>query len=592
MTRSKQVANHRRRKLYMSVGAIRGQYQPSEDVFTQGILLADDGTKFPAILHGQMEQQLMQQSELLNTQQFFAVWPCTSAESPELFLRLKSIRKEDPQQPGLLEANVDHFSISGLVLSQDSDVGKFVIQVKRNSKIPAGKEQDPAWQPFNLEIAGQLPDDAIEQFWELNCCRRANRLVLKTASPFVVPRPSKKPQSDLTSAPLAGKAAIPTAETSVTPSYPPANSNADLSLTPGQMEVVVKLNQFPNDVVTVDKGWKEFVVNTGSYTVTITVKPKAFTALEQAQQTYPSWVAAISGQMGEATATGFRLESPAIKVFERKGKETSQPEPTTSNERSSQSQTPGQMEITVKLNQFPGDVRTVNKGWKEFGVDTGAGVITISIKPKAFAALEQAQQTYPSWVAAISGQMGEVTATGFRLESPAIKVFERKPKDSSQREETKLQDNPAPPTTDSQLSPVETTLNEQQALPKAESQPQLSLPANPTQRVKEHLLQQRPTTSPPQQSQQQRSPTAPDQKQSTTTAPKAKAKSEKPAFQVKVNNQVFSGYDSVTLNKRVVRVDDVTVGQAKMVIVLGQPRTIQADGGVSQGRNQAVLTSR
>lgn len=64
---------------------------------------------------------------------------------------------------------------------------------------------------------------------------------------------------------------------------------------------------------------------------------------------------------------------------------------------------------------------------------------------------------------------------------------------------------------------------------------------------------------------------------------------QKPAFQVKVNDQIFSGYNSVTLNKRVVRIDGKPVAQAKMALVLGQPSSIYADGGVTRGRNQAVL---
>jgi len=63
-----------------------------------------------------------------------------------------------------------------------------------------------------------------------------------------------------------------------------------------------------------------------------------------------------------------------------------------------------------------------------------AGSSLLSIRAKRWSRLlsnrirrfEQAQQDYLDWVAAISGQMGERTATGFRLESAAIKVFERK----------------------------------------------------------------------------------------------------------------------------------------------------------------------
>lgn len=46
-----------------------------------------------------------------------------------------------------------------------------------------------------------------------------------------------------------------------------------------------------------------------------------FAALEQAQQTYPSWIAAIAGQMGEKTEKGFILKEANIQTFERKAKE-------------------------------------------------------------------------------------------------------------------------------------------------------------------------------------------------------------------------------------------------------------------------------
>lgn len=116
------------------------------------------------------------------------------------------------------------------------------------------------------------------------------------------------------------------------------------------------------------------------------------------------------------------------------------------------------MEVVVKLNQFPDEVKTLDKGWKEFEVDTGDRLVKITVKPKAIALLEQAQQSYPSWVAAISGLMGESTATGFRLESPAIKVFERKAKNSSQTEGdiTTTKDNAEP-------SPGQTQTQQQQA---------------------------------------------------------------------------------------------------------------------------------
>ncbi len=311
----------RRPKLYMSFGVLRGQYQPSQDVFSKGVLVTEDGVQFPAIVQPKLEQQIQQQPELLNTQQIFGVWPCTSAESLKLFMKLKGVRKEDSQQPGYPTAEVDKFSICGVVVSQDQEAGKLVIQIKRNGKIPPGKELDPALQPFNLEISGELPDKAVGQFWELTCARQGEQIVITEANLLVESPPAiKKPQACAIKAPAKSSTVAPAPGDKETFEVTPSTVNAGISLTPGKMEVVVKLNQFPNDVRTVDKGWKEFEVDTGDALVTITVKPKVFATLEQAKLDYSDWVAAISGQMGEVTLTGFRLESPSIKVFERKAK--------------------------------------------------------------------------------------------------------------------------------------------------------------------------------------------------------------------------------------------------------------------------------
>jgi len=499
MTNSFKPAGRRRHKLYMSVGAIRGQYQPSEDVFTKGVLLTEDGTLFPAIVQSDLVQLLQQQPELLNTPQIFGVWPCTSPESPELFLKLKGLRKEDDLQPGKLSADVDQFSIYGVVVSQDQASGQQGIQIKRNGQTPEGLEQDPAWRPFTLEISGKLPDNAVGQFWKLECRRHGDKLVLKEAHLFVSPpREPKKLIASETIAQPKSPAVASTPEARITDNLSPADPNADTSPTTGKMEVVVKLNQFPDDV------------------------------------------------------------------------------------------------------------RTQSNGWKEFEIDTGSTIVTITVKPKVFAQLTQASLAYPSWVAAISGQMGEMTTCGFRLNSPAIKVFERKAKDTSLSEQTTSQSNPSPsPLAEPQPSPpVTTQAIQQQAQPTPETQHQPD-DEYPTQRVKDNLKQQRPTKTPPRRGQkqlsrdtvqpgvkQQRDQASPGKQQSATSMPHSSPPDVKPRFSVTINGQLFSGFDSVTLNKRVVRIDGVTVGQAKMVVVLGQPRTVQADGGVSQGRNQAVLTSR
>jgi len=89
----------------------------------------------------------------------------------------------------------------------------------------------------------------------------------------------------------------------------------------------------------------------------------------------------------------------------------------------------GKMELTIKINEFPADVQTVENGWKQFELDCDGQLVRVSVKPKVFKKLEQAQADYPMWVAAIAGKMGEQFEGGFVLDQPNIQVFERKPKE-------------------------------------------------------------------------------------------------------------------------------------------------------------------
>jgi hypothetical protein len=92
--------------------------------------------------------------------------------------------------------------------------------------------------------------------------------------------------------------------------------------------------------------------------------------------------------------------------------------------------TSGKLELTIKINEMPADIRTVENGWKEFDLDCDGQLVRVKVKPKVFKKLEQAQESYPMWVAAIAGRMGEPLQGGFVLDQPNIQVFERKPKEA------------------------------------------------------------------------------------------------------------------------------------------------------------------
>lgn len=88
----------------------------------------------------------------------------------------------------------------------------------------------------------------------------------------------------------------------------------------------------------------------------------------------------------------------------------------------------GKLELTIKINELP-DAKTVENGWQQFELDCDGRIISVTVRPKMWKKLADAQANYPMWVAAIAGKMGGATDKGFVLEEPNIQVFERKPKE-------------------------------------------------------------------------------------------------------------------------------------------------------------------
>ena len=64
------------------------------------------------------------------------------------------------------------------------------------------------------------------------------------------------------------------------------------------------------------------------------------------------------------------------------------------------------LELTLKINEMPADVETVENGWKQFHLDGDGQLVRVTVKPKVFKKLEHAQENYPMWVAALAGKVG------------------------------------------------------------------------------------------------------------------------------------------------------------------------------------------
>ena len=88
---------------------------------------------------------------------------------------------------------------------------------------------------------------------------------------------------------------------------------------------------------------------------------------------------------------------------------------------------PGKLDVTLKINQLP-QAKPASAQTMLFAVQADGQTVVVELKTKAWNTLKTAAEIYPQWVAAIGGKLGEAITGGFRLENPAVQVFERKPK--------------------------------------------------------------------------------------------------------------------------------------------------------------------
>lgn len=145
---------------YSARGKVCGIYQPSSKNFLQGILLTDDGLKIPAKLTNNVAAKLRVNDDLLK---FTQVWKCYPSINPPWFILVKL--KSEAQTPQNLKLKgVNKFRIVGQV--ENIKGQEVTVLIKRN-ELPTDGEK----QTFTLALQGDLPSNAVGQFWRFNVQR-------------------------------------------------------------------------------------------------------------------------------------------------------------------------------------------------------------------------------------------------------------------------------------------------------------------------------------------------------------------------------------------------------------------------------------
>jgi hypothetical protein len=171
------VKQHNDPVIYSARGKICGIYRPSAKNFLQGTLLTDDGLKIPAQLTLDVAAKLKANRNLLIVAQ---VWKCYPRIEPP-WVTLVKLKSEAQTAQELKRKGVNRFRIVGQVLRIEGQ--EVTVLIKRNESPPKGEEAI-----FTLTLLGDLPSDALGQFWRFNVRREGWSWPITTAN-FVAPSP-------------------------------------------------------------------------------------------------------------------------------------------------------------------------------------------------------------------------------------------------------------------------------------------------------------------------------------------------------------------------------------------------------------------
>lgn len=211
---------------YRAIGLVRGRYQASAEQFTQGSLLATNGTEIEAVLLGRIISLVRNHLDLAQ-EHLWVVYPRTGQKEENLHLQIVGVwepenltkqqtieeSEEQGEQPKAGEAGVaekeksletsipsplaphpsslvedGYFSIRGEVVFQSASDSQLVVKIKQAPRKEFDKPKN-----FKLKLQGVLKTKAVGQFWDFQVTRQADKLVVQKAE-AIASMPKPKPR--------------------------------------------------------------------------------------------------------------------------------------------------------------------------------------------------------------------------------------------------------------------------------------------------------------------------------------------------------------------------------------------------------------
>jgi uncharacterized membrane protein YgcG len=190
---------------YRAIGLVRGTYTPSEEQFTRGVMLTDDGTEVEAVLLGRV-MSLVKNHLALEKEHLWVVYPRTRDREGLLHLQVVGVwEPENLSQPtddddAAAEPEVayqpsdevegNQFSIRGEIVFYSEEEKKTVVKITQTTR----KKQDTEPKAFKLNLEGVLPGiKTIGYFWDLSVQRVDQALTILSGSVIAIVPPQKNP---------------------------------------------------------------------------------------------------------------------------------------------------------------------------------------------------------------------------------------------------------------------------------------------------------------------------------------------------------------------------------------------------------------
>lgn len=167
-----EVKQHNDPIVYTARGKVCGVYQPDPNNFLQGTLHTEDGMDIPAEVTEALAEKLQSHPDFLKLP---LIWKCYPRIDPPLFTLVR-LKWREPDVPNLRRRRINKFRVVGQVAKvEDKSV---TVLLKRNKAPEEGQKES-----FTLTIQGEVPQEAVGQFWRFTVRRQGWDWNIITAKP-------------------------------------------------------------------------------------------------------------------------------------------------------------------------------------------------------------------------------------------------------------------------------------------------------------------------------------------------------------------------------------------------------------------------